>query len=151
MGAIVALGRCMAIGVDIEGVVGAGLHTRLAADTTRTIEINNAVRAFVERLCGTNSDTGRVVAVVTTIYQKIAARIGEFPLLNVLNPGAIDTDWHVVFGFAGHGTGVTANTLALVNHKSIFGHACVPLIKTADASRKTSLLFLAELGTLIFL
>ena len=33
MGTIVALGRGMAVGVDVERVVGTGLHTRFTADT----------------------------------------------------------------------------------------------------------------------
>ena len=59
---------------------------------------------------------------VTTVDEKIAARVGKFAFFDVLNPGAIDADRNVVFCFACHCAGVTANALALVDYESILRH-----------------------------
>src|SRR3989442_1203456 len=70
--AVVALRRGRGIRVDVERVVRAGLHARLAADAAAAVEIHDAVVAPIERDRRANGHTGRGVAVV-------AAQHGEIP------------------------------------------------------------------------
>ena len=57
---------------------------------------------------------------VTTVYKKIAARIGKLAFFYIFDPGTIDANGHVMFRFTRHSTGVTAYTLALIDNKSVF-------------------------------
>ena len=59
---------------------------------------------------------------VTTVDQEIASRVGELAFFDVLDPGSVDADGHIVFGFARNGAGVAADALALINDKGILGH-----------------------------
>ncbi|OLD63633.1 MAG: hypothetical protein AUF65_01765 [Chloroflexi bacterium 13_1_20CM_50_12] len=90
--AVVALGSRMRVGVDIERIIGAGLHAGFAADTATGIEIDDAVLAFVERARRANSDAWRVIAVIAAVHQEIAAGIGELAPLDVLDPRSIHPD-----------------------------------------------------------
>jgi len=65
--------------------------------------------------------------VVAAIDEKITPRVGELALLNILDPGAVDADGNVVFGFAGNGAGVAADTFSLVDDKGVFSHGGFPL------------------------
>ncbi len=122
--AVVALGGGMRIGVDVQRVVGAGLHTRFAADAALRVEINDAIRALEQGFRGANRHAGSIVAVVTAIDQKITARVGELTLLDILHPRSIDPDGHIMFRLARHRTGMAADTFALVDHKGVPGHTC---------------------------
>jgi hypothetical protein len=59
---------------------------------------------------------------VATIDEKMAARVRKFAFLYILDPGAIDADRNIMFCFARYGTGMTANTLALIDYESVFRH-----------------------------
>src|SRR5579864_6507061 len=50
--------------VDIERVVGAGLHAGLAADAPAAVEVDDAVVPLEEGLCRADSDAGCIVAMV---------------------------------------------------------------------------------------
>lgn len=50
--------------------------------------------------------------------------MGKLALLDLLDPSAEDTDRHIMFRFAGSGTGVAANALPIINNKSVF-HECL--------------------------
>ena len=126
VGAIVALGGGMAVGIDVKRVVGTRLHTGLTANAAAGVEVDNAILALKKSFSWTNSDAGSVVAVVTTIDQEIAARVRKLALLNILDPRAIDANRHIMLRLAGHRTGMTPNTLSLVNHKRVLRHY-VPL------------------------
>ena len=73
MRAIVALGCCVAVGINIERIIGASLHTQFAANAPAGVRIHNAIFPFVKRSCGTDFDTGSIITVVTTVDQEIAA------------------------------------------------------------------------------
>jgi hypothetical protein len=64
--------------------------------------------------------------VVAAIDQKITPRVGKLALLNILDPGAVDADGNVVFGFAGDGAGVAADAFSLVYDKGVFRHGGFP-------------------------
>ena len=119
VGAVVALGRRARLRIDVDGVVGAGLHTRLAADTKAVIELHNAVGPLVHGLRGADTHTGRVGAVVTACHLKMAASVRVEAGFNVFHPGTAHPQGHFVLRFAGDGTGVAANTFAVVNDKTV--------------------------------
>jgi hypothetical protein len=58
--------------------------------------------------------------VITPVDKKIAPRIGKLAFFNIFDPGTIDANWHVMFRFTRYGTGMTADTLALIDNKSVF-------------------------------
>src|SRR5947209_7013657 len=122
MSAIIALGRRLAIWINIERVIGACLHTRFTTDTATRIEVYNTIAAFIERPGRTNGHTGSIITVIAAVDQKITARIRELALLNILDPRAIDSNGHIMLGLARHCTSMAPNTLSLVNYKPIFRH-----------------------------
>jgi len=95
------------------------LHAALAANTSTIIKIYDSIRTAVEGFGGTNVDTGSRVAVITSHHAEVAAGVRKFTFLYVLDPGAKDPNWNLVFLFARHRTGVTADTSVLVNDKAV--------------------------------
>ncbi len=51
---------------------------------------------------------------------KHAARVGEYALLNVLYPGPVHADRHLVFSLARHRAGVAPDALAVIDDESVF-------------------------------
>jgi hypothetical protein len=49
----------------------------------------------------------------------MAAGVRKFTFFDVFHPGAKNSNRHLVFLFARHGTGVTADTSVLINYKSV--------------------------------
>jgi hypothetical protein len=116
----------MAVWVDVERVVGTCLHTRLAADTARVVEVDDAIRSLVERLRGTDGHTGSIVTVVAAVDQKITAGVGELALLDIFHPRAVYPYGNVVLGFTCHSAGMAADALALVDDKRVLRQTCFP-------------------------
>ena len=50
---------------------------------------------------------------------KYAARVGVNALLDVLHPGPVHADGHMIFGLAGYRAGMTANALAIIDDKAV--------------------------------
>src|SRR5256885_15269028 len=73
MRAIVALRRRRRLRIDVERIVGTGLHARLAADAAAAVEVDDPVVPTVERDGRANGDAGRRVAVVAPEHGEIAA------------------------------------------------------------------------------
>ena len=119
MGAKVTFGCGVGTGIDVNGVIGAGLHARLAADATGRIKFNDAVGALVHGRHRTDTHARRVGAVVAAGHLEVASDIGIGAGLHVLDPRAIDAQWHLVLRLAGGGAGVTANALAVVDDKTV--------------------------------
>jgi hypothetical protein len=55
--------------------------------------------------------------VVAAHDRKQSAIVGKGAFLDVLDPGPIHADRHLVLAFAGHGAGMTADALAVVDHE----------------------------------
>ena len=125
--AVVALGGGVGIGVNVEGVVGAGLHARLTADAAVLVKVHDAIGPEVERLHGTDFHAGGVGAVVAAHDGEQAAGMGEFAFLHLFHPSPKDTYGYVVFGLASRGAGVAANTLSVVNDKPVLHNLAVGL------------------------
>src|SRR2546422_4892432 len=62
--------RGVLIRVDVEGVVRARLHVRLAADAAARVEVDDPVFAAEERLGRADRDARRVVAVVAAQHRE---------------------------------------------------------------------------------
>ena len=76
--------------------------------------------ALVHGLRGADTHTGRVGAVVTARHLKMAASVRVEAGFNVFHPGAAHPQGHfVLLRFAGDGTGVAANTFAVVDDKTV--------------------------------
>ena len=88
MRAEIALRRGHGVRIDVERVVGAGLHAALAADAAAVVEIDDAVRAIVQGDGGADLDAGSILAMIAAQNAEVAARVGELALLDVLDYGA---------------------------------------------------------------
>ena len=51
---------------------------------------------------------------------KYAARVREHAFLDVLDPGPVHTQRHLVLGFARHRAGVTTDALAVIDYEAVF-------------------------------
>ena len=109
-------------GVEIDRVIRTGLHAGFTSNANGRVKLNDAIVALIHRSDGTDAHTGRVGAMIAACHLKTAAHIGIRTRLNILDPCAIHTKRHLIFGLARSGTRMTANTLALVNQKSIISH-----------------------------
>lgn len=125
VGAVVALGGRFRLRVDVDGVVRAGLHARLAADADAVVELHDAVGALVHRFRGADAHAGRVGAVVAARHLEMATRVGVTAGFHVFDPGAVDAEGHFVFAFAGGGAGVAADALAIIDDKAEVGETAV--------------------------
>lgn len=114
----------MGLGIDVQGIIGAPLHTGLTPDTPLWVEVNDTVFALPKGCDWTDICTGGIIAVIAPHDREVPARVGELSLLDVFDPGLIDPDWVTVLGFARHRTGMTTDTPPVVNHEAIFGNGC---------------------------
>ena len=61
---------------------------------------------------------------VAAHYAKMAAGVGKLTLLDVLDPGAENTEGNVVFLLAGDGARVTADAAVMINDETVAQFAC---------------------------
>jgi hypothetical protein len=128
MGAEIALGRGIVVGIDVKSIVRTGLHASLATDAAPVVEIDDTVCPSIKRAGGTDFRTRRVIAVVASHHPEVARSVGELALFNMLYPGPKHANRHLVFLFARDGAGVTANTSVLIDHKSVSHLWMFPLL-----------------------
>ena len=106
------------LGVDVERIVGAGIHARLASDAVVVLEVNDTVVGPEERIRRAYRHTRCVLALVATHHRKFACNVGERARLDVLDPRPVHPQRHVVFTLAGDGAGMAANAVVAVEHKA---------------------------------
>ena len=111
------------VGMNVQRIVGAGLHAGPEADTCFTVGVDYAVFAPKQgghwAICHTRS----VVAVVTTQDGKESPNIREGSLLYIFYPCSVRADGYIVFRLAGERAGVTTDATALVNDEGV-AHMC---------------------------
>ncbi len=112
--------------VEIQRIVGTGLHTCAATDAGVAIDVDNSIRAFLKRVDGTDRDAGRVGTLVTPKYGKVPADIGELTELGVLDRRPEVADRNVVLGLASDGAGVAADAPRLIDDEAILHSDSVP-------------------------
>ena len=128
VGAIVALGGGMGFRVHIDGVIGAGLHTSLAANADTAVELYNSIVPLVHGSHGANTDTGGIGAMIAARHLKKAARVGKLPFFDIFDPGPAYSERNFIFRLTGDTTGMTTNTSPIVDDKAKI-HFTLPCAK----------------------
>ena len=118
----IALGRGVRIGIDVQRVVRAGVHARLAADAALRVEVHDAVLPLVQRGDRTHLHARSIGAVVAAQHREVTAGVGELPPLDVLDPGPEHAELHPVLDLAGDRAGVASDAPPLVNHERELTH-----------------------------
>lgn len=59
---------------------------------------------------------------ITARYLKAPTHVGIRARLDILDPGAVYAEWHLILRLARRRAGVTADALALVDQKSVIRH-----------------------------
>ena len=93
-----------------------------AADAAIGIEIDDAVGPAIERGHGADRHARRPIAVIAAHHAEEPPAGRELALLDVLDPGAIDADRHLMFALARHRAGMTTDALAVVDHETECRH-----------------------------
>ena len=112
--------------VEIQRIVGAGLHTCAATDAGVAIDVDNSIRAFLKRVDGTDRDAGRIGTLVAPEYGEVPAYVGELTEFGVLDRRPEVADRNVVLGCAGDGAGVAADAPRLIDDEAILHGDSVP-------------------------
>lgn len=68
---------------------------------------------------------------VASHYRKYPTRIGKNTFFDVFHPSPVHSYWNIVFRFTGSRTGMTTDTLSIVDDKSVF-HKIVSLKMMVD-------------------
>jgi hypothetical protein len=117
--AIVALGSGVVVWIDVEGIIGAGLHAGLATDAAVVVKINDSVVPGIECLDRADLNAGGFRTVVASHHREDPPGIGKFSLFNLFHIGSVHADGNVVFTLAGRGACVTTDAFSIVNDKSV--------------------------------
>jgi hypothetical protein len=119
MCAEIALSRSVAVGIDIQSIVRTSLHASLTTDAAPVVEINDTVSSPVKSAGRTNFRAWRIIAVVAPHHPKVPRCVGKLALLDMLYPSTKNPHWQLVFLFARHRAGVTANAAVLIDDKAV--------------------------------
>ena len=111
----VAFLRRMIVGVDEDGVVGAGGDAGFAADADGLVEVDDAVRPPVHRGGGAGGDAGGIVALVAAGHLKDPAGLGKCSDVDILHVGAGDRQRDLILGLARGRAGVTADAARVID------------------------------------
>lgn len=120
MRAEMAFGRGAVVRIHVNRIVWTGLHAGFAANAAVGIEIHDAIFALVHRGHGTDGDARWLLAVVAARDLKYAACVGENAFFDVLHPGPIYAQRHLVLGFARHCTGMASDAFAVIDYEAVF-------------------------------
>ncbi len=123
MCAVITFCGGVCVGINIECVIGASLHTSLASNATPIVKVDDSVVPGVKSGDRTDCHAGCIVTMIAPHDRKQSTRVWELALLDILHPSSVDSDRDAVFAFAGNRAGVTANTATVVDDKSVVGHA----------------------------
>ena len=124
--------------VDVDGVIGAGVHAALAADAVPVVEVDHSVGGSEQRSGGADRDAGGVVAMVAAHHREMPVDMGERAGLDVLDPGAVHSEGNLVFALASNRAGMTADAAAAVEQEPEPGHAPDPITVSPCLSRRCS-------------
>jgi hypothetical protein len=118
MRAEVAFRRRVVIGVDVERIVGTGLHAALAADAARVVEVHDAIVAAEQRRGRADFNARSRIAVIAPQHCKMTAGVGKAALFHVLDPGAENAYRDFVLLFTCNRAGMAADTSILIDDKT---------------------------------
>jgi hypothetical protein len=125
-----AFGGSVCLGVEVNRVVRAGLHTGFASDADAWVKLDDAVIALIHRSDRTDAHAWGIGAMIAARHLKAAAHIRIRARLDILDPRPIHTQWHLILRLARGAACVTADALTLVNQKSIICHRCFHHVDT---------------------
>ena len=126
MYAVVALLGGVVHRIDVQRVIGAGLHATLATDAQAGVEVDDPVGAAEQGAGWADRDTGSIRAVIATQHREGPLGVGPGPRLDVLHPGAIHPQRDVMLGLARHRAGVTTDARRLVDDEAVLQGAPSP-------------------------
>ena len=112
-------GGGIGFGVEIDRVVGTGLHAGFTSDANGRIELDNTICALIHRSDRTDTHTGWVGTVIATRHLKAAAHIGVRARFNIFDPCAIHADRHLILGLACSTARMTSDAFGLVDEKAV--------------------------------
>src|SRR5438093_13502799 len=113
----------MRVRIDEELIVRTRNHAGAAADARLSIEIDDAVQAFIERACGTDAHARGFIALITEDGKEEPLRLRERSFLDGLDPAAVHADRDLVLRLAGDRAGVAPDALAKIDREPVVGHA----------------------------
>jgi len=119
VGTEIAFGRRVRVVVDINRVVGTGLHAHFAPDAVFVVEVDNSIFTDEQGSGGTSFHAGRVGAVITPHNAHFPGCRGVFTLVDVLHPSAELPDGHIMFSFTRHRACMASDTCALIYCKAV--------------------------------
>jgi hypothetical protein len=102
--------------IDKDGVVRAGSHARLAADTDRFIKIDNPVGTLEHRGGRTGSNAWRMSALIAARYLMRPARLRKNTDVDVFDVSPRDGKRDNVFRLARGGAGMASDTACVVDY-----------------------------------
>src|SRR5208282_5427967 len=120
MRAEMTLGGRAVVGIHVNRIVRAGLHTGLAANTAIGVEIDDPVFALIHRRHWANRDARRLLTMVAARDLKYSPRVGKDAFLHVLYPGPVHAHRHLVLGLARHRAGVAPDAFAVIDYEAVF-------------------------------
>jgi hypothetical protein len=119
MGAEIALGCRVVVGIDIQSIVRTSLHAALATDAAPVVEINDAIGPPVESARRTNFRARGVIAVIASHHAEVSGSMREFALFNMLDPRPENAHRYLVLFFARDRAGMASDTTVLIYDKTV--------------------------------
>jgi hypothetical protein len=119
MGAEMTLCCRLGFRIQVKRVIGAGLHTGFATNTTLLIKIDDPIRSFEKSGGGADKDARRIITMITAKNRKMSAGIWKFSLFDILYPCPIHPQRNPILFFAGNGTSMTTDAFTMIYDKAV--------------------------------
>jgi hypothetical protein len=127
---IMTLGCGIAIRVYMDGVIGASLHTGLAADADTGVKIDDTIISLIHGCNRANPRAWRIGAMVAASDLKMTAGVWKSACFYVLDPGTIDTQRHFILALASGRASVAPDTLAIIDNEAVVHKVLLPRCDT---------------------
>ena len=105
--------------IDIDRIIGTGLHTGLASDTDISVELHNPVLALIHRRNRTDPDARMICAVIAPGYLKIPSNVRLASGFDTFHPCALDAERNFVLALACGRAGMTTDTGVIIDQKTV--------------------------------
>ena len=107
--------------MNVDGIVGAGLHAGLAADAAAGVKVDDGILAHGQTGRWANLYARCIRTVIASQDMESPLGPGVNPFFEVLDPGLVDADGIGMLRLACNGAGVATDTAAVVDDESIGG------------------------------
>ena len=102
VGTEVALGCRMGLGIDVDGLIGTGLHAGLAADAGISIEFYDAIGSLNHGRDWADGHAGWILTMIAAAHLEVATSVWIGTAFGDLDPGAMNAQGNLVLTFAGY-------------------------------------------------